>query len=686
MTAPLAIHFAYPTWGLMLALIAAIGFVWMTYGPTSAYFSTAKRIGLGALRFFSLLLVCLLIWQPQWQRSVQDAEKPILAVALDLSKSMTLHFDDTTKAYNPLIEALQSRLSNQYDIEFLGFHERVVPFDSLSFTGDETDISAVTRYAGKRYPPERLSALLLLSDGVSTAGTRPASLGRTLDAPVYSLVYGDTLPKPDAAIERVVNNAFVYVGNQLEVQADLSFIELKGNEPVVRLLREGKEVHRETLPTINSDQALHQLRAVVPGAPSEGLITYTLRIDPMGDETFLNNNEYTFYVDAMRTKKRICIVADAPHPDVGALRSALAALEHYEVEVRFTNEEWSGDPDVVVVHNTKLTELQRNALKNRRVGVLQILGPKSDTDPLSGLVQLTSSGSDFERIRPVFRSAFNTFQMDEWWRTTAPELSPLQSFFPRASAVSGSDVLATASIEGISTDRPLIVTGTLNDAPSMLINGLGIWQWRMQVFRELGAHDVFDDWMAVVFRYLGTVQRDERLQLYHAQRHREGRALRIDARVYDAAFTPTTSAEVSIKLFENDEPTYSYTFTPQGDRYGLDIKGLPAGTYPYEATTEIGGDRFRASGTLVVEAYQAEFVRTTAEIKGLRALANKTGGLALAAPQSEDLIELLANRSTKTILKDRIKRAPLIDFWWLLLLLLLSLTSEWYLRRKAGSY
>ncbi len=687
MTGLLVIHFAYPTWGLLLALIIAAAFTWMTYQPKSPYFSTAKRLSLAALRFFSLLLVCLLIWQPQWERRVQEVQKPVLTVALDLSKSMTLHLDDSTYSYSNELKQLQSELSNQYDIDVFGFHEQIVDIDSVAFTGSETDFSTVTRYASKRYLRDHLAALLVLTDGIPTTGLRPEALGTSIDVPVFSLIYGDTIPKPDAAIERVVHNSFVYVGNQVEVQAEFSFMELEGHEPVIRILRNNEEVYRETLPTISQRRSLLPFSAVVPGAKSEGLIAYEIMIEPADAEAYATNNVRTFYVDAMRNKKRIGIVASAPHPDIGALRSSLASLEHYEVEVAIGGGAIPENIDVLVLHNARLSREQQNLITNQKVGVLHILGPSSNPESVADLFSLAGSGANnFERVRPVFRSGFSTYKMDPWWQSAANDLPPLQTFFSRGSAISGSDILASASIEGVATDRPLIGTGTVNQLPAMMINGLGIWQWRLKVFTELESHRVFDNWLSASFRFLSTVQRDERLQLFHAQRHREGQAIRIDARVYNASFEPITSEEVAFTIFEDDAPAYTYSFIPQNDQYALDIKGLSAGTYPYRAETTVGSETFTAKGTLIVEAYQSEFINTTSQISGLRVLANETGGMAQHETGFSSILDALAGLPNKKILKERIKRAPLIDFWWLLLLLMSSLTAEWYIRRKSGSY
>ena len=679
------IQFAYPVWALFIAIAAALGLVYVTYRPSSNVFSPAKRLTLGALRFFSLLLVIFLIWKPQMKKTVRETQPPIIAVALDQSRSMTLHLSDTLNAYADVQDKLQSILGNAFELDYIGFHENVFPFDTLSFLGNETDISTVLRYASKRYTPERLAAVLLLTDGISTTGTSPSVVGNAFESPVYAMVYGDTLPTTDATVERVVHNSFVYAGNQLEIMADLTFLESDGQRPTVRILRGNEEVYRQTLDPIEGERVFRRIQTNVPSSQQEGLLNYTLEIEPMEGETYLTNNSRRFYVNVMRQKKRIRIIAGSPHPDLGAIRLALDQLEHYDVDIAIGDEASPQDADIIVLHNYKLSAAEKDYVQKQQTGVLHILGPRSDVDGLSDVIKVEVSG-DFERIRPSFNSNFTSFRLDDWWMTNGGELPPLQSYFSKGTVVSGADVMASSMIQGIVTERPAIVNGTVDNLPVMVVNGLGIWQWRMYAFRETGSHNMFNQWMSSFFRYLGSVQRKERLQLFHAERMREGQSINIDARVYDAAFEPTTSAEVTLDIMQDGEVLYNYTFSPSVNKYKLNIKGLPAGTYTYEARAKLGNETFRAAGNLIVEPYEAEFVHTTARIDEMRALAKVTGGMAKTYAEVDALVEAMKGIKAKSVIKEYQKRSPLIDFWWLLLLLLLSLSVEWYLRRRAGSY
>lgn len=679
------IQFAYPVWALFIAVAAALGLVYAIYRPASNVFSPAKRLLLGALRFFSLLLVIFLIWKPQMKKTVRETEPPIIAVALDQSRSMTLHLSDTLNAFVDVKDKLQKALGNTFEFDYIGFHEKVFPFDTNGFVGNETDISAVLRYASKRYMPDRLAAVLLLTDGISTTGTSPSSAANAVESPIYALVFGDTLPSTDATVERVVHNSFVYAGNQLEIMADLVFLESEGQQPTVRILRGNEEVYRKTLDPITGARDFRRIQTNIPSSTQEGLLDYTLVIEPLEGENYLDNNTHRFYVNVMRQKKRIRILAGSPHPDLGAIRLALSALEHYDVDIAIGDKATPEDADVLVLHNYKLTAAEKAYVQKQQTGVLHILGPNSDADGLLDVVNLKQSGN-FERIRPSFSSNFTSFRVDEWWLTNGSELPPLQSYFSKGSAGSRAEVMAVSMIQGIVTERPAIVTGTVDNLPVMVVNGLGIWQWRMHAFRETDSHDKFNQWISSFFRYLGSVQRKERLQLFHTERMREGQSINIDARVYDAAFEPTTAAEVTLDIYQDGEELYNYTFSPSVNKYSLNIKGLPSGTYKYEARATLGNETFRASGNLIVESYQAEFIHTTARIDEMRALAKATGGAAKSYEQTDALVEAMKDIKAKAVIKEYQKRSPLIDFWWLLLLLLLSLTAEWYLRRRAGSY
>jgi hypothetical protein len=688
----LILIFRYHWIWFIAGLLIILALVWMTYGKPSAFFNTGKRRVLAVLRFLSLLLILLLLLKPQLRRTVQEADKPVVAIAVDQSRSMLLHGDEDRikRDYNAWKARLESQLGNRFAFDFIGFDEGVFPFDTLDFRGGETDISSVFRYVKKRYPREKLKAVVLHSDGIYTTGTRPSMLAGSLDVPVFTVVYGDTVNKPDAAVERVMHNAFVYQGNQMEVQAELSFVELPGENVTLRIMREGKPIARDRITLPQSGAQLQPYSVQLPTDDLEGLIQFEMVIDPVGNEVYLENNRYTFYVEVLKNKKNVVVFGHAPHPDIGALRSALLALEHYDVHMVFGSEgiPESIQPDIVVVHNTTLSPQVQTLLKSQNTGVLHFMGFRSDERSL-GLdkaFNFSQRRTGFDRSRPAFLPQFSHFGLDAWWVDNGKSLPPLLTYFSRVELQPRSSIMAAAVIEGIQTERILIGTGYSGDAPTAVVNGLGWWNWRMHTFRETGRHTVFNDFVAQIFRFLGSVKREERLQLYHAPRYLEGRPVRIDARLYDAAFAPSTAGSIRFRMFADGQEKYTYDFTPGGEQYYLEIKGLPPGKYTYRAESELSGEKHLVSGSIVVEPYQAELMTTTANMEEMRRTATESGGQVFYHTGADAVFAALDEMEAKPILRERVKLSPLIDLWSLFALLLVFLTAEWFFRRRSGSY
>ncbi|MCC5917896.1 MAG: hypothetical protein JJU02_11290 [Cryomorphaceae bacterium] len=684
----LAILFQFHWIWFFIGLTIIFALVWTVYGRSSGFFSSRQRLFLGTLRFLALLILLILLMKPQLRRIVQEPEKPIVIVGVDQSRSMTINMDSTElhQSVNDFSQSLKSRWGKVFDFDFVGFHSDVFPLESMDFNGKETNISRVLDYGMSRYPESRMRGLVLLTDGIYTTGVAPGNM--TFTRPIFPLVYGDTVQRADASIERVVHNRFVYRGNAFEVEADLSFEGLSGENVVINMHREGVLVDRQTFTLGPIPTQLKNLKLRLPPVDKSGLVAYELEIEPVGNERFLENNRYPFYVEVLQSKKRVVIFGSAPHPDIGALRSAIMGMDHYEVEVVFGSDisSFDKDFDVAILHDINLPAARMQQLEDARIGTLQIIGAKSSVKNLQGTFNFSGLGGSFERARPGFNTNFTYFNIDSWWRENGKNLPPLLMFHPRVLKGSQSEVIAHASIEGIQTERILLGAGYRNNIPHVLVNGTGLWQWRMSVFRERESHDIFDDMVSQMLRFIGSVPKQERLQLYHAKRFSEGRAVRIDARLYDASFAPTTTGAVKIRIFSNEQERFQYDFTPRGIQYYLEVKGLEPGVYTYIAESKLGAEKHQVEGTFVVEDFQAEFVSTRANMSGMITVANQSGGEVFYHTEVDQLLEALSTIETRPILRERIKLTPLIDLWILFVILLTLLSAEWFIRRRAGSY
>jgi hypothetical protein len=98
----------------------------------------------------------------------------------------------------------------------------------------------------------------------------------------------------------------------------------------------------------------------------------------LGDNEFdSSNNQRNFYVEILESRRVITCIADAPHPDLGAIALALDALDAYSVNTLYLNNgtdandvlQALNESDVIIAHNLAGSNMARKALA--RVGFLQ---------------------------------------------------------------------------------------------------------------------------------------------------------------------------------------------------------------------------------------------------------------------------------------------------------------------------
>src|ERR1039458_744542 len=58
---------------------------------------------------------------------------------------------------------------------------------------------------------------------------------------------------------------------------------------------------------------------------------YTVKLSDVDGEVSFANNVKDIFIDVLDGRQKILILADAPHPDVAAIKNALESNENYEV-------------------------------------------------------------------------------------------------------------------------------------------------------------------------------------------------------------------------------------------------------------------------------------------------------------------------------------------------------------------
>ena len=207
-----------PIWLAPIGLVLAIFLSWLSYsGPRSKeLFSLTWRWILGSIRAVAFFLVILLLIGVLWKIERSIEEKPQLLIAVDQSLSINSFLDSLQ--IDKTLTTLSEQIDDQYIVVSYGFGETVVDYESDRDAFETTNFTTLFSYLNRVYANQAVDELLLISDGIYTAGADPALAAEAFPYPVSVWALGDTTRYPDIRITGVQANDVVYADSPFPVE------------------------------------------------------------------------------------------------------------------------------------------------------------------------------------------------------------------------------------------------------------------------------------------------------------------------------------------------------------------------------------------------------------------------------------------------------------------------------------
>ena len=670
----------YPWYFLLFCLVAGGVYAAALYGwrrQKDGDLPRWVRIALPALRFAVVTLLAFLLLGPLVRRQVHDRERPIVVVADDASASVTEHgYALTDEDWGPVLR----RLEKDYDVVRF-------PYGDNHFTNIAASLTDIKeRYAGRN-----LAAVVLTGDGIYNQGQNPTGVAPTLAVPFYTVALGDTTPRRDAAIANVRYNRIAFKGNRFPVEVTVRATRLAGRKSTLALRHEGRTLAQQPL-TYEGDSYTATVTLSVD-AEKAGLQSYTLVLVPDTDEQTAANNSRTLVVEVVDGHQKIAILAAAPHPDIAALRGALADNPNYAVEL-FLPAKLQGmtaaqfkDYNLVVLHglpsavapNVSTLVAQLTA----QLPTLFIVGPQTDLGRLNALhagLEIVARTRKTDEVTATRNTAFSLFTLDDDLGRRIEQLPPLQAPFGDYRMAANMQTLFGATLGGVATGRPLMAFGQQEGLRRAFVAGEGLWRWRLHSDQATGSHDDFNGLVEKMVVFTSLQVGKERFRVTAQPVYTAGEAVQLEAELYNDNYEPVNTPEVEIEIIGS--ASTSYTFNRRGNGYVLRLGALEPGAYRYSATTTLAGKEYKATGSFAVEEVNLEEVTLVADHALMHTLAATTGGTMLAADSLARLPDLLAARDDiRSVIYSHTRYTDLLNVPWVLLLIILLFTLEWGVRK-----
>ena len=666
---------------IIVSFILAMSIAWLWY--KDKVFKGRLYWMLLVVRGLALWGLALLLINPVIKDYTVYTEKPVLNILADNSASMTL-LDDPANIREG-IEKLQNdqEIREVFDVQTFVFDRDLKMSDSVpKFDGTQTNISkALLRL--KNLEGSGKSATILISDGNSTYGEDYRYNTAGVSGPVYTVVVGDSTRYEDLFIERLNVNRYAYLNNKFPVEVFPGYegekemtleVEISDNKGVVG--REKVNIRPgQASPAVN-----FELEAGTPG-----LKKYKVAIKPVSDERNTDNNEATFAVDVLDQRNKVALVAEIMHPDLGSLKNILEGSNQRSVELlspaQVKNIE---DFDLYILYqpgagfDTLLRELNERAKNYWLIG-----GATTDWSFINGSQAVFTREVTYtpEDVGGGFNSGFGAFQAEDPGFDGYPPLPTiLGDFIFRGTYES----LLFKNIGGIATSRPLLFTAEENDQRIAVLDGSGIWKWRLWHYSENESFEVFDEFWNKLVQYLASGNRKERLNISYEPFYYANAPIRINAGYYDKNFEFDPGEILQMEIRHKDSArTMSIPMMSGRNDYEGDISGLQPGAY--EFTVKVPSQSLSRSGQFTILEFNVEQQFVNTDDDRMRYLADITGGKMTRLDDLSALVEeLKANTELKPVQKRKENIVPLLEWQWLLFGIAALLAIEWVTRKYNG--
>lgn len=707
---------------LFIALIGLSIFVYRrTIPPVPNWF---KKL-LTALRIVSLLIILFIIFEPILSLSWNRTEKPIVAVLLDNSASMSLTDEGKARSNQAkaVIKAEQfEKISSDKVLEFYQFSDHLTPLnlkqlDSVQFNHDGTDLAAALKSLKEKNIDRYLKGVILITDGINNLGENPVRFVEDFDTPIFPIAIGKTIEQKDVIVSKITSNQITYANNKVPVDVLIQAFGFAGKRVEVQLLKDSRLIDSKN---VEIEQDFFETGVQLHFTPDvPGFQKYTVQIPALQNELTTINNQKNFYTRVLKSKMKLLLLAGSPDPDFKFISKNLEADPNIEIDawvVKKNGQFYQGnfpddmnklkEYDCFILQNfpgknisANIMVLLKNVLHSNQTPILFVAGngiqfqslvplkdylpfslPLNQSQELLIIPRLTNKGL----IHPITRIVDDEVENQQLWRNMPPIYLSTQNIQPYP----GSETLIEVDpeqtfIRGIKRSMPIVITQKLGQQKSMAILGYGIWRWDLVMWGIGRSNEVFNKFLSNSVRWLITKEDSKPVRIYPDHEiYRNGQQVTFSGEVYYEDYRPMDGAEVKLKI-RSPQKTYEIILTGIGDgKYAGTLQALAGGDYSYEGIAtynnrQIGTDE----GKFSVEEFTLEFLQTKMNKTLLEQIAQKTGGLLLTDSTFTTLDNLL-NFPQRKILEST--EMQLWNKLILLILVIFFLSLEWFLRKRSG--
>lgn len=680
---------------ILVCIVLALGYAFLLYRskhPWSKNLNWALFSGRTVLVFF----LSFLLLSPILKQINNRIEKPVFAIVFDNSISVKEVNDSSAlqSVDNSVKEIVRSLADQGYDVvqKDLSGEDR----EKIQFSSSTSDLQEALRKISNQYEGRSVGGVLLLSDGIYNTGLSP--LYGAYNFPIHTIGIGDTTQRQDIMIKDLIYNKIAYQGNKFPLRTEILVKGYPNQNVGISLLKGGSVIERITKNS-GKDQLLTIDFNVL--AAEQGLQRYDVQVEVKTGEHNARNNRATAFVEVVEGKKKILVVASAPHPDLKALRSVIDKNSNYEFlmhipgvqETEAKNLE-PGVIDLVIFHQSPDKRNKTRDVFQRFAGsktsMFVIVGQQSD---LQQLVQqkmplkFETPPRQVDDVMPVLNPSFSGFLISPEANDVFEDFPPVWVPFGKLQISPSASHLLFQRVGNLATDKPLLWIDAAEERKTAFMLADGFWKWRLMEYSRSENTEAFDEVFGKLIQYLSTTDLKSKFRSYPVeQQFSDTETVVFESQVYNDIYEPVFGNTIAIDLTDELGKKYQYNYRTNPGNTRYEIGGLKEGVYRYRSSTDIKGKKEEVRGQFLVTTQQAELQNLTADFDLLRKLSASTGGQFYKISEFENLKKDFSKKEATGIIHSEEKYDSLLNLKWVFFLLLTLASAEWFLRKFYGGY
>jgi hypothetical protein len=691
----MSIVFEYPTWFILFCILTGLAYAFILYRKDKKFEESSVWIirTMAAFRFLSISILAFLLLSPLIKTVDREVEKPVIIIAQDNSQSLIVGTDSAfyRTEYKNRLQKLTDELADKYEVKSYTFADNVkqLPIaDSLTFNEKQTDISALFDEIETRYSNRNVGAVILASDGLYNKGANPVYTSSKIKIPVYTIALGDTTVKKDLILSKVEHNRIAYLGNKFPLEIVIDAKQYKGKTTTLTVNKGDLNLFSQTV-NINSDSYITTV-PVYMDAKETGLQHYRVKLSSLPEEVSLSNNTRDVFINVLDAREKILVLADAPHPDVAALKESLIENQNYEVE-SYTIDQFDKQIkkyNLVILHQLPGQRTTSSAiLSELNASGIPVWSFSGASAFLKKDLTFGSSSNKTNECEPVLEQNFPLFTISDELRKAVKDFPAVVCPFGNFQPDNNSNILFYQRIGIVDTKNPMMMFNTDGDNKIAVFMGEGIWKWRLQDFAANGNHNLFNEFVSKTVQYLSVKVDKSFFRISGKNNFLENEPVELEAEVYNQSYELINEPEINIVITNSENKKYPFTFSKTTNAYRLNAGLFAVGEYKYEAKVKVGEKIYSQKGEFSVSPMQVEFTNTTADHQMLYTLASKHNGEMIYPAEMEKLADKLNLRNDiKSVSFTEKKLNDLINLKWIFFIILGLISAEWFMRKRNGAY